>query len=214
LMVEVDHGPFLVDNNIFLSGTSQRIVSQGGAYAHNLFCGGINLTQYDRRLTPFMKAHSTEVAGLHDNPSGDMRFYNNLFAQAGDLSPYNQARLPMSVKGNVFLGTAKPSTQEKAPLFKPGFDPAIKLNNTDGAFRLEINLDKTWATEQRRELVTSDLLGTATIPHLPFVRADNTSVRIDTDYSGRPRNPANPFPGPFESPDGGKHSILIRSAKA
>jgi alpha-L-arabinofuranosidase len=214
LMVEVDHGPFLVDNNIFLSGTSQRIVSQGGAYAHNLFCGGINLTQYDRRLTPFMKAHSTEVAGLHDNPSGDMRFYNNLFAQAGDLSPYNQAQLPMLVKGNVFLGTAKPSTQEKAPLFKPGFDPAIKLNNTDAAFHLEINLDKTWATEQRRELVTSDLLGTATIPHLPFVRADNTSVRIDTDYSGRPRNPANPFPGPFESPDGGKHSILIRSAKA
>jgi alpha-L-arabinofuranosidase len=213
LMVEVDHGPFVVDNNIFLSGTSQRIVSQGGAYAHNLFCGGINLTQYDRRLTPFMKAHSTEVAGLHDNPSGDMRFYNNLFAQAGDLSPFNQARLPMSVRGNVFLGTAKPSTQEKAPLLKPDFDPAIRLNNTDGAFHLEINLDKSWATEQRRELVTSDLLGTAKIPDLPFVRADNTSVLIDADYSGRPRNPVNPFPGPFESPDGGKQSILIRPAK-
>ena len=30
-------------------------------------------------MTPFHKPHSTEVAGLHDNPSGDDRFYNNLF---------------------------------------------------------------------------------------------------------------------------------------
>jgi alpha-N-arabinofuranosidase len=213
LMVEVDHGPFLVDNNILLSGTSQRIVSQGGAYAHNLFCGGINLTQFDKRLTPFMKAHSTEVAGLHDNPSGDMRFYNNVFAQAGDLSPYDQARLPMSVKGNVFLGAAKSSTQETAPLLKPDFNPGIKLIESEGSFRLEINLDNKWATEQRRALVTSDLLGIATIPNLPFVRAEGTTIRIDTDYSGRVRDTANPFPGPFERPEGGKQSILIQTAK-
>ena len=212
-MIEVDHGPFLVDNNIFLSGMSQRLVSQGGAYAHNLFCGGINLTQYDKRLTPFMKAHSTVVAGLHDNPSGDMRFYNNVFAQGGDLSPYNQARLPLAVKGNVFLGAAKPSTQEAAPLLKPDFDPAIQLIESKGAFHLEINLDSKWATEQPRSLVTSDLLGTAIIPNLPFVRADNTSIRIDKDYSGRARNTANPFPGPFERPVGGKQSIAIQTVK-
>ena len=213
LMVEVDHGPFLVDNNIFLSGTSQRIVSQGGAYAHNLFCGGVNLTQYDKRLTPFMKAHSTVVAGLHDNPSGDMRFYNNVFAQGGDLSPYNQARLPMAVKGNVFLGAAKPSKQEAAPLIEPDFDPAIKLVEKDGAFHLEMKLDNKWATEQHRDLVTSELLGTAQIPNLPFVRSDNQSIRIDTDYSGRARNSANPFPGPFERPEGGKQSISIPVTK-
>lgn len=213
LMVEVDHGPFLVDNNIFLSGTSQHIVSQGGAYAHNLFCGRMDLAQYDQRLTPFMKAHSTEIAGLHDNPSGDMRFYNNIFAQAGDLSPYNQARLPMFVKGNVFLGTAKPSTQEAAPLIRPDFDPAIKLTEAQGIFHLEIELDKTWLIKQPHQLVTTSMLGTAKIPNLPFVRADNGSIRIDTDYSGRPRNPVNPFPGPFESPEGGKQRIPIRAAQ-
>jgi alpha-N-arabinofuranosidase len=213
LMVEVDHGPFVVDNNIFLSGISQRIVSRGGAYAHNLFCGGINLTQYDARLTPFMKAHSTEVAGLHDNPSGDMRFYNNVFAQTGTLAPYDQTRLPDFFKGNVFLFGATPSTQETVPLRKPDFDPAVKLIEAAGAFHLEMNLDGKWATEQPRELVTSDPLGIARIPNLPFVRADNTPIRIDKDYSGRPRNTANPFPGPFERPEGGKQSILIRTAK-
>jgi hypothetical protein len=41
LFVEVDHGPFLVDNNIFLSRTALLDMSEGGAYVHNLFTGKI-----------------------------------------------------------------------------------------------------------------------------------------------------------------------------
>ena len=37
------------------------------------------MNPFDGRMTPFHKAHSTEVAGLHNNPCGDDRFYNNLF---------------------------------------------------------------------------------------------------------------------------------------
>ena len=54
-------------------------MSQGGAYVHNLALGGLNIHEYDGRLTPYHKAHSTELAGLHDNPRGDDRYYNNLF---------------------------------------------------------------------------------------------------------------------------------------
>ena len=99
LFVEVDHGPFLVDNNIFLSKISQRSVSQGGAYVHNLFCGGTQLIPFDARMTPFMKAHSTQIAGLHNNPSGDIRFYNNVFTQAADISPFNETQLPHDIGG-------------------------------------------------------------------------------------------------------------------
>lgn len=212
LMVEVDHGPFLVDNNIFLSSTSQVIVSQGGAYIHNLFCGGIRLIQFDARMTPFMKPHSTEVAGLHNNPSGDMRFYNNVFAQAGDLAPFNDARLPMWLGGNVFLKGAKQCTHETAPLLKPDFDPGIKLVETKEGFYLEITLENAWAAERSRKIATTNLLGNATIPNLPFVHFDGTPIRIDTDYEGRTRK-ANPFPGPFERPGEGKQSIKIWTIK-
>ncbi len=82
VFVEVDHGPFLFDNNLFLSPLSLRDNSQGGAYVHNLFAGAIKMLPFDSRQTPFLKAHSTEVAGFHDNPRGDDRFYNNLFVQA------------------------------------------------------------------------------------------------------------------------------------
>ena len=74
VFVEVDHGPFLMDNNLFLSPLSLRDNSQGGAYVHNLFAGAIKLLPFDSRQTPFLKAHSTEVAGFHDNPNGDDRY--------------------------------------------------------------------------------------------------------------------------------------------
>ena len=120
LFVEVDHGPFLVDNNIFLSPRTLLTVSQGGAYVHNLIAGGMTMHAFDGRLTPFHKAHSTEVAGLHNNPCGDDRYYNNLFVGRGNLSPYDAARLPVRMDGNVFLKGAKPCKHEKDPLVAAG----------------------------------------------------------------------------------------------
>jgi alpha-L-arabinofuranosidase len=83
LFVEVDHGPFLVDNNIFLSPTALLDMSEGGAYAHNLMTGRIVSTVELGRQTPYHPAHSTTVAGLVNIKGGDNRYYNNLFIGAG-----------------------------------------------------------------------------------------------------------------------------------
>ena len=83
LFVEVDHGPFLVDNNLFLSGLSLLDVSEGGAYAHNLMTGRIRSQPEPRRSTPYHKAHSTALAGLDSIAGGDDRFYNNIFVGNG-----------------------------------------------------------------------------------------------------------------------------------
>jgi alpha-N-arabinofuranosidase len=207
LFVEVDHGPFLVDNNIFLSPTTLLDCSQGGAYVHNLIAGGTSMNSFDGRMTPFHKAHSTEVAGLHNNPSGDDRFYNNLFVQRGDLSPYDAAKSPVWMDGNVFLKGAKPSKHEKDPLVKPQFDPAIKLVEKADGFYLEVQFDKAWAAERTRKLVTTDLLGKAAIPNLPYENPDGSPIRVNTDYFGKKRGEANPAPGPFESPGQGELKV-------
>lgn len=209
LFVEVDHGPFLVDNNVFLSPTAFLVVSQGGAYVHNLIAGGLDLNRYDDRLTPFHKAHSTELAGMHDNPCGDDRFYNNLVVGRGDLSPYDAATLPVIMQGNVFLQTAKSCKHEASPLLQPGFDPAVKLVEEAGGWYLEIAIDKSWDAAQTRKLVTSDLLGRATIPDLPYEQPDGSPIRVDADYFGKTRAEANPFPGPFELPAGGKQRLKV-----
>src|SRR5581483_9565198 len=79
LFVEVNHGPFIVDNNLFLSPASLLDVSEGGAYLHNLFMGTIVSAPEPFRQTPYHPAHSTALAGLASVKGGDCRFYNNLF---------------------------------------------------------------------------------------------------------------------------------------
>jgi len=207
LFVEVDHGPFLVDHNILLSRRSVSDWSEGGAYVHNLFTGGFGLHPQGRR-TPYHKPHSTEVAGLHNIPGGDDRYYNNLFVGQNGLSPYDKAKLPVFMGGNVFLKGAKPSKHEQAPLVAPDFDPGINLVEKPDGVRLEITIDKAWA-EKQRPLVTTDLLGKAKIPDAPYEQPDGTPYRLDADYFGKKRNEANPFPGPFARPEGGKHVLHV-----
>jgi hypothetical protein len=199
MFVEVDHGPFLVDNNIFLSPTTLLDVSEGGAYAHNLMAGRLLLRPEATRETPFHKAHSTELGGLRKFQGGDDRFYNNIFVGGSGLAEYDKARSPVWMDGNVFLKGAKPSNGETNPLALPEFDPALKLvEKSDGCY-LEMAFDKTAAGQRTRKLVSTELLGRAKVPDLPYERPDATPLRVNTDFFGKPRQETNPTPGPFET---------------
>lgn len=209
LFVEVDHGPFLIDNNLFLSPFLLDDNSQSGAFVHNLFAGAIKPNHYDKRQTPFLKAHSTELGGFHDNPNGDHRYYNNLFAQGADLSSYDNALLPVWADGNVFLKGSHPSKNEKDPLVKPDVDPAIRLVEEADGFYLELKYDPAWNTERTRKLVTTNLLGRAIIPNLPYEQRDGKPICINTDYFGRSRKESNPTPGPFENPGQGDLKLKV-----
>jgi alpha-N-arabinofuranosidase len=209
LFCEVDHGPFLVANNIFLSRQSLLVKSQGGAYAHNLIAGRISVDRFDGRLTPFLKAHSTELGGLHDNPDGDVRYYNNILVGAANLANYNHPTLPVRMAGNVFLKGATPCALETNAIIKPDFDPAPTFFREKNDIYLEITLDKSWAAGRKRQMVTTELLGNAAIPNLPFENADRSPIRINTDYFGKKRNESNPFPGPFENPKAGRSRFRV-----
>lgn len=206
--VEVDHGPFLFDNNLLLSKTSLSINAHGGAYVHNLFAGGMDIYPYDARLTPYLKPHSTELTDLHDNPGGDDRYFNNVFAGPADLNKYGEPRTPVTMEGNVFLAGAKPSRHEKNPLVKPEMDPAIKLvEKADGCY-LEMTFDKSWLGEGTRKLVTTALLGKTIISKASFENPDGSPLKIDCDYFGKPRSESNPAVGPFEN--SGEGRILLK----
>jgi len=209
LVLEVDHGPILVANNFFLSRKTQDSSSQGGAYAHNLIAGELSVFPLDQRLTPFHQAHSTALAGMRDNPSGDVRYYNNVFAPPGNATPCDTAMLPVWMAGNVFLKGARPSRHETASLLKPSFDPQLALVEKADGWYLEFTADPGWSVEQTRNLVTTRLLGRASVPNQRFEKADGSPIRLDTDYFGRKRNRANPFPGPVERVGHGRQSLKV-----
>ena len=90
LMIEVSHGPCLVDNNIMLSPVAFLDMAQGTAFVHNIICGEVTFRPVPNRYTPYHAPHSTDVVGVMNFPGGDDRFYNNVFfgAKAG-LSVYD-----------------------------------------------------------------------------------------------------------------------------
>jgi len=209
LFMEVNHGPYVIDNNVFLSATSLLNVSEGGAFAHNLFTGRIMLHPEPNRSTPFHKAHSTEIAGLLETKGGDDRFYNNLFAGGNGLAPYDSAARPVFMAGNVFLQGAKPSRFEEDPVFLPEVDPGLQLTaDRDGIFlKMTIDPDVLLAPTQ---LVVTDVLGAAAASGVPYLNVDASPLRLDADYTGKGRSEEKPTPGPFEGPGSGKVTIEVR----
>ncbi len=231
IFLEVDHGPILVSNNLLLSKKSLLMNSSGVAFVHNMFGGGMDVVEYDGRLTPYHPPHATNLVALHDNPGGDIQFINNLFVKEGNARQYDKAMLPVRFSGNVYTkGTnlAMPDDKQKTAavqndssqakmqgkkesdaLVKNDFDAEANVRMEKNEVYLDIALDKNWLTEQQRKLVTTEMLGKAIIPGLPFENADGSKVKVDTDYFGNPRNVSNPSPGPFEIKQSGKQKMKI-----
>ncbi len=207
LFVEVNHGPFLIDNNIFLSRRSLLDMSQGGAYVHNLFAGQVVPRPELRRETPYHPPHSTKVAGLLNISGGDDRFYNNIFVNGG-LDAYDKAARPMQIDGNVYYHGAKPFAKETNRIEKPDFDPGIKLVEEDESVFLNMAVGDSLQTLDN-VLVTTALLGRAEVPDAAYENPDGTPLKVDIDYFGKKRNKANPTPGPFENPGKGKLKLQV-----
>jgi alpha-N-arabinofuranosidase len=220
LFFEVNHGPFMVDHNLCLSvfppaGDSHwqsrhsvLDVSQGGAYAHNLFAGGVLFHDELGRETPFLEAHGTAMAGLSRIPGGDDRFLNNVLLNRG-LVGYEEAGMPSRMSGNVYLKGARPSSLERSPLVHADLDPELRLvEELDGLY-LEMTVAPSWARPVSGEVVTTERLGRAKVPDLPYVQPDRALYYLDTDYLGRRRDVQHPFPGPFEVTEGGRLRVKV-----
>tara|TARA_R110002111_G_scaffold193097_2_gene259193 strand:+ start:2603 stop:4489 length:1887 start_codon:yes stop_codon:yes gene_type:complete len=222
MFIEVNHGPLLIDNNIFLSPNSIRNLSGGTAFVHNLFIG-LDVPETNPRVTPYFKEHSTDLVDIKLIAHGDDHYYNNIFMSYNDnpswpermgqkkegnffgLEAYNHDKFPIYAEGNVYVDKAKAFEAEVNALENPNFETLFKILKKPEGVYLKIKMDKNWLTKKRR-LVTSNMLGKAKIPDLPFVQADGSPYYLDEDYFGKKRNIDNPAPGPFSEI---KEDILI-----
>jgi len=192
--IEVNHGPVLFDNNLFLSrGKPVHDISDGVAFAHNLFLNPPK-TRGNKRSTPYFKSHSIDIAGYATIKTNDVRFFNNIFVGA-KASPGAKGGHVKSA-GNVYLNGARPLESDANSVVDKKFDPKIELRREGGVWRLRMEVDPSWS-RTKRPLVTTELLGEAVVPKLPFVSSDGEPYRLDKDFLGRPRGEA-PAPGPFD----------------
>ncbi len=213
IFFEMQHGPILVANNLFLSQRrSFELNSQGVAFVHNLIAGTIASSRGDTRSTPFHPAHATEIAGLYSataGDSGDHRFYHNLFIAPANLAALDKSVLPCFAAGNVFTKGSQASKFDNLALLKPEFEAGVTLEQKVDGWYLELAEDKAWRSETKRQTVTTDMLGKAKVSGCAYENADGTPLHVNTDYFGKKRDAKNPAPGPFEKIADGKPQIKV-----
>ncbi len=226
---EVNHGPYLVDNNLFLTreGLSIQDASEGGAYVHNLFAGKTKSFNVPNRVTPYHHPHSTGVVCLRNIRGGDNRFFNNIYIKTSDftdervtdragqnitvgygLNGYDQSEYESFTGGNLFYNGAKPYKNEVNYLEIPEFEPAIEIEEGEDGVFLILNFDSS-AEKVRTDPVNTLRLGTTIVSEAIFENFDGTPYLINWDCLGNPRDKTDPTTGPFESLESGKSRVQI-----
>ncbi|MCM1048566.1 MAG: right-handed parallel beta-helix repeat-containing protein [Clostridiales bacterium] len=239
LMVEVTHGPYLIDNNIFTSAYTFDNAAQGGAYVHNLCCGFTNSYPVLDRSTPYHLPHSTEVLGTVLVYGFDDRWYQNIFAggkeadRAYGTALYNGA--PISLEEYIERvrtlgnGDVEQFARVKQPAYINGnvylngaeaFDrekdyykddvkPEVKIVDEGKEVYLEITMPRG-ALEIPTEIVTTKTLGMVRIVEQRYENPDGSALSLNEDLTGEVRKD-QPKAGPIESIHEGKNRIKIWS---
>lgn len=203
LFIEVSHGPYVVDNNIFLSPHSLQENTDGGTYLHNIFSGNMNPLD-DMRYTPYHLNHSTQIKGFRTITQGDHRFYNNIFIGGKDqkvnygLIDFDKSKWPIYAEGNIFCNGAKPMTDKEQGWIESSVNPNLRLEETDGEVYLISDVNLNDLANFKGEKIDSERLGVTKLSGLPFENPDGTSFTLDKDYFGASRS-STTVVGPFES---------------
>lgn len=208
--IEINHGPYIVDNNIFVDNnillSAEAILAQpqGGAYIHNLIRGKISVGRDGSRFTSYFLPHSINMAGLTTIYGCDDRFYNNIIIGAGipdvkqGLQGYdkNKILLPVWLRGNVFYNKAKPSLKDTLQHHAPEHNSQIKITGEGGNTFLQFTPDPFYF-RHKVKLITTATLGKAKVTKAQFDASDGSAITFDIDYFGNKRDINNIFAGPF-----------------
>ena len=236
LFVEVSHGPYLVDNNIFGSSYALDNIAQGGAYVNNLFAGKMVHRKELDRSTQYHLPHSTKVAGFALVYGGDDRFYNNIYIGKeglegvgtahykgypsslekyievvheihADHAAFNRVDQPVYINRNAYLNGADPYENELENWVDHNFDPKFEIIDKGEEVYLSCELPEEF------NQMTGEIQSTATLPRVRIVDAqfdqpDGTDVVVEEDLLGEIRTDNSPI-GPLNRLTAGKNYIKI-----
>ncbi len=240
LFVEVSHGPYLVDNNIFASAYAFDNASQGGAYAHNLVCGFFNHYPVLNRSTPYHFPHSTLPAGTVPVYGGDDRWMQNVFVGGKEegkfygTSEYNGS--PTSMEEYIErvralgYGDLEQFERVKQPVFIRGnvycnealpFEAETNCCVCEARAEVQIVRDRDGVYLEielpeemflgKGELLTSEKLGLTRITEERFEGPDGSDLRLDTDLVGNAVGDAV-LAGPLQGLHAGTNRVKIWEA--
>lgn len=237
LFVEVSHGPYLVDNNIFTSPFWFVNAAQGGAVVHNLCCGFMQHYPVLERATPYHLPHSTEMLGTALVYGCDDRIYQNIFVGGTEdkkdygTAEYKDCAVSMDEYIERFLALGKGDVEQYMRIRQPAYidgnvylkgaeafererncclddrDPDVRIVTEGSEVYLEITLPEKMFA-LNSEIVDSDKLGMTRISEARFENPDGSNLILDRDLNGTRRS-RKPAAGPLENLHPGKNRVPV-----
>lgn len=237
LMIEVTHGPCLIDNNIFTAEYTFDNVAQGTAWVHNLCCGFMNHYPVLNRATPYHLPHSTEVLGTTFVYGFDDRWYQNIFVggtqkdrfygtASYDGAPVSIEEYVQRVK-ELGVGDLKLFEKVKQPAYINGNvylngatvfereedcymddqNPQVSIERSEDGVYLEITLPEEMF-EVDTEVIHTQLLGMTRLTEAYYENPDGSEMVLNKDMVGFGRG-IKPVPGPLETLNSGRNRIKV-----
>ena len=229
LFVEVDHGPFLVDNNLFLSESACWTCPRAAPTCTICLTGKIISRPEPSRPRPIIRRTRRRSPASCNIKGGDDRFYNNIFVGNGGeprrprtrraascrwesgfgLWVYDGREFPLQTGGNVYCNGARPYQEgaDHAIQDARGY-PKVKLVDASGHLVLHLNLGpELQRTATTR--VTTKSLGKARVAGVAYDNPDGSALTLGMDFLRRKRSATHPTPGPFEHYRSGAQSLEL-----
>ncbi len=236
-MIEVTHGPCLVDNNIFIDEYTFDNAAQGTAFVHNL-CGGFtNHYPVLDRSTPYHLPHSTDILGTSLVYGNDDRWYQNIFV-GGDkenrnygTADYSDAPISLEEYIERVRALGDGDVEQYAMVPQPAYingnaylygakaflgecekvisniNPEMSIVEKDGEVYLDIILPEEMFCMDTCR-VDTQMLGMTRLTEARYENSDGSPVSLDCDLIGNNRGD-KPAAGPLESLKAGKNHVMI-----
>lgn len=238
LFVEVTHGPYLIDNNLFTSPYSLDNASEGGAFVHNLFCGIINLCFRPDRPTPYHMPHSTKVMGVLWIAGLDDRWLQNIFVGGDETGMHYGTDSCNGASRTLgeYLERQKDYTYDYLQGYRDPIQPvyiqrnvylrgakawehekdAVFFPNYDPLISVEddgnglvLNITLPETMDNTKNCqITTSILGSARVTEECYEAPDGSAVCVDSDLMNNPLS-ATPMAGPLQMLHGGKNCVAL-----
>ncbi len=205
LKLEVNHGPIIVDNNIFV-GSAIMCWTDGTVFIHNLFCNAFVMYAKDDRSVPWYKPHSTVEAGRSELRHRDDQWINNLFIGGTGLITVPEKRPGYVIDHNVYLdGALSHRIQDTARIVQRA-PSDIRFEAEEKGATLSFNLDKS-IFDSSYPKITAELIGEFAVSKMTIQTPAGEPLDITTDYYGNPIKASRVLPGPFQDISSGNNTF-------
>lgn len=144
------------------------------------------------------------LALYNECPADDENWYENLHT----VDEFADARLPMHCGSNLYFNDAEPYRKEPGTLVFPDEKPVVKISEEEDGVYLEFDFGNRMS-QVETVTITTDFLGIAFEPELPYERPDGTPLCIECDYFGNVRPAGKMTVGPFEGLGEGAQKIKV-----